>query len=146
MSGILFDTSVYINALRLGEASVFDKRRAAGSASGESEPLWLSVVVLEELYVGATDGKMKKLLSKFEKDFRRVNRLLIPNFRDWSDCGQVLSLIGQKHGFEAVKKARLTNDCLIAMTAAGKGLTVFTKNAEDFRIISEFRPFKWEEI
>lgn len=145
MSGILFDTSVYIDSLRRGNADVFGKRRA-DNISGESEPLWLSAVVLEELYVGATDAKLKKLLSKFEKDFHKANRLLIPNQKNWSDCGQILSLIGQKHGFETVRKARMTNDCLIAMTAAGKGLTVFTKNAEDFRIIGEFRPFKWEEI
>ena len=145
MSGNLFDTSVYINALRSGDLSVFTQRRIA-SGENKSEPLWLSAVVLEELYVGVTTGKLKKFLGKFERDFEKINRLVVPNQNDWTTCGQILSLIGQKHGFEAVKKARMTNDCLIAMTAARNSLTVFTHNAEDFKIIAEFRPFKWQEI
>lgn len=146
MGGILFDTSVYINALRRGDSAIFSQRRASAPGETESEPLWLSAVVLEELYVGALDGKMKKLLNKFEKDFDKINRLLVPNQNDWASCGQVLSKIGEKHGFESVKRARMTNDCLIAMTSARRGLTVFTHNAEDFKVISEFRPFKWQEV
>lgn len=102
--------------------------------------------MLEELYVGAGNGKIKKLLTKFEREFEKINRLLVPNQIDWTTCGQVLSMIGKKHGFEQVKHARMTNDCLIAMTAAGRGLTVITHNAADFKIINEFRPFKWTEI
>jgi len=147
LGGILFDTSVYINALRRSDSVIFSRRRASAAAGEiESQALWLSAVVLEELYVGALNGKLKKLLNKFEKDFDKVNRLLVPNQNDWATCGQVLSKIGEKHGFESVKKARLTNDCLIAMTCAGRGLTVITHNAEDFKVISEFRPFKWQEI
>ena len=146
MGGIIFDTSIYINALRRGDPSIFSQRRASAEGKTESEPLWLSAVVLEELYVGALDGKMKKLLNKFEKDFDKINRLLVPNQNDWASCGQVLSKIGEKQGFESVKKARMTNDCLIAMTCARRGLTVYTHNTEDFKIISEFRPFKWQEI
>lgn len=143
MSGILFDTSVYISALRCGDFSVFTQRRID---KAESHPVWLSAVVLEELYVGAADKKMKKLLAKFERDFEKINRLLVPNKNDWTACGQVLSLVGGKHGFEAVRRARMTNDCLIAMTAARNGFTVITYNAEDFRVIQEFRSFNWREI
>jgi predicted nucleic acid-binding protein len=147
LDGILFDTSVYINALRRGDSAIFSRRRA-GNLPGETESglLWLSAVVLEELYVGALDGKLKKLLNKFEKDFDKINRLLVPNQNDWASCGQVLSVIGEKYGFESVRKARMTNDCLIAMTCARRGLTAITHNAEDFKVISEFRPFKWQEI
>jgi predicted nucleic acid-binding protein len=146
LGGILFDTSVYINALRQGDSAIFSPRRASAPGETESEPLWLNAEVLEELYVGALGGKEKKLLNKFEKDFDKINRLLVPNQNDWISCGQVLSKIGEKHGFESVKKARTTNDCLIAITCARLGLTVFTHNEEDFKIISEFRPFKWQEI
>lgn len=40
----------------------------------------------------------------------------------------------------------MTNDRLIAMTASRNGLIAFTHNAEDSKIIAEFRPFKWQEI
>ena len=147
MSGILFDTTVYVNALRNGDLSAFSQRRFDTSESeNQAQTLWLSSVVLEELFVGAMTGKLIKLLEKFEHDFERANRLLVPNLNDWTTCGRILSLIGRRHGFEAVKKARMTNDCLIAMTAARNGLTVLTHNAEDFKMIAEFRPFKWQEI
>jgi predicted nucleic acid-binding protein len=140
LPGILYDTSVYVAALRQGNATIFTQRR------DEKSPLWLSAVVLEELYVGSQNRALKKLLAKFEKDFEKVNRLLVPIQTDWTICGQVLSCIGQKYGFDEVKKSRMTNDCLIAMTVARIGLTVITKNADDFRKINEFRPFNWVEV
>ena len=89
---------------------------------------------------------MKKLLGKFAVEFEKINRLLVPNRNDWTNCGQILALIGRRHGFETVRKARMTNDFLIALSAAGRGLTVITHNAEDFRLIEEFRPLKWRKI
>lgn len=146
MSGILFDSTVYINALRKGDLSVFTNRRFDAAGENKSQPLWLSSVVPEELFVGATTGKIIKLLEKFERDFEKANRLLVPNLNDWTTSGRILSLVGRKYGFEEVKKARMTNDCLIAMTTARNGLTVLTYNADDFKMIAEFRPFKWQEI
>jgi predicted nucleic acid-binding protein len=58
----------------------------------------------------------------------------------------VLAQIGAKYGYEEVGRARLTNDALIAMSAARKGFTVLTKNATDFQRIAEFRLFRWEEV
>lgn len=40
----------------------------------------------------------------------------------------------------------MTNDYLIAMTAAHTGSIVLTHTAEDFKMIAEFRVFKWIEI
>lgn len=145
MAGTIFDTSIYINSLRKQDSSVLSQRQVV-SAQNKTEPLYLSVVVLEELYVGAFNRKLKKLLAKFEKDFEKINRLLVPNQSDWTICGQVLSAIGQRYGFELVGRARMTNDCLIAMTAARYGLTVISHNAADFQKIAEFRAFKWTEI
>lgn len=146
MSGVIFDTSIYIYSLRQGDASILDQRRIASPGESPQQTLYLSAVVLEELYVGATSRKMKKILSKLENDFEKINRLLMPHQSDWTICGQVLSAIGQKYGFDLVKRARMTNDALIAMTAARSGLTVTTRNSEDFKIIAEFRLFKWREI
>jgi predicted nucleic acid-binding protein len=146
LSGILFDTSVYISALRRSDLSVFTQKYLVAEGESKSQPLWLSSVVLEELFVGAMTGKLIKLLEKLERDFQKANRLLVPNQHDWTTGGKVLSLVGRKYGFEEVKKARMTNDCLIAMSVARNGLTVLTHNADDFRMIAEFRPFKWQEI
>ena len=146
MSGILFDTSVYISAVRQGNASLFALRRATRRGGEQAHPLWLSVVVLEELYAGARDERMKKLLARLENDFEKVKRLLVPLQSDWTACGHVLARLGEKYGYEAIGRARMTNDTLIAITAARNGFTVLTKNAADFQRISEFRPFLWEEV
>lgn len=143
---MLFDTSVYVSALRQGTVSVFTLRRAAHTEGEPQRSLWLSAVVLEELYVGAQDRRMKKLLARFEHDFEKAKRLLTPLQSDWTACGQVLALIGEKYGYEEVGRARMTNDALIAMTAARTGFTVLTRNAADFTKIAEFRPFRWEEV
>jgi predicted nucleic acid-binding protein len=139
MSAIIYDTSIYVSALRAGNSSIFSQRRS------DSSTIWLSAVVMEELYVGSQNSKLTRMLSNFEREFEKVNRLLVPLQTDWSICGQILAKIGQKYGYEEVGKSRLTNDCLIAMTAARNGFTVFTKNAVDFRKINEFRPFNFIE-
>lgn len=72
--------------------------------------------------------------------------MLVPLRSDWTACGRVLALIGAKYGYEEIGRTRLTNDALIAMSAARNGFTVLTKNAADFQRIAEFRPFRWEEV
>jgi len=81
-----------------------------------------------------------------EREFEKLDRLLVPNQADWSLTGQVLARIGAKYGFEEIGRSRMTNDALIAISAARNGFTVLTKNASDLARIAEFRPFHWEEI
>jgi predicted nucleic acid-binding protein len=145
LSGIVFDTSVYISALRHGDVSIFSSRRAVVQEA-KDRPLWLSAVVLEELYVGARDKRMKKLLARLENEFAGMGRLLVPLQSDWTASGQVLALVGEKYGYEMVGRARLTNDALIAMSATRNGFTIRTHNADDFKKIAEFRPLQLEEV
>lgn len=136
----VFDTSVYIRDLRQRNTDILQQKQ------NENTPLWLSAVVLEELYIGASDKKSVKILTKFEQDFTKINRLLVPNQSDWSIAGQILNKIGEKYGFEKIGKARLTNNSLLAMSVARKGFKLFTANAKDFQLISEFREFEWEVV
>jgi predicted nucleic acid-binding protein len=146
LSGILFDTSVYIAALRQGDASILGLRRTSRTGDRQTRPLWLSVVVLEELYVGAVDAKVRRDLQRMEREFDKIGRLLVPGRRDWTTAGTVLSKVGQKYGFNLVGKARLTNDAVIAMSVASHGFTIQTKDPGDFQLIAEFRPFDWETV
>ncbi len=140
MAPILFDSSVYIGSLRRGgDASLLFRRWA-----GES-PLWLSSVVLEELYAGAV-LQDHPILEKLERDFDKAKRILVPNLSDWALAGRILSSLGRKYGYESIGKARLTNDALIGMSAARTGVTVITANPRDFRRLAEFRPFPWQVI
>ena len=103
----LFDTSIYITALRLGDEAALNLRRIARGA-----PLWLSSVVLEELYAGVS-GRNRNAVERFERDFDRAGRILVPNLTDWTQTGKVLALVAAKYDYEQIGKGRLTNDALI---------------------------------
>lgn len=134
---ILFDSSVYIGALRAGGAAIPLQRWARES------PLWLSSVVLEELYAGATNAD-HRILEKLERDFDRAKRVLVPNLSDWTQAGRILCRIAEKYGHEQIGRTRLTNDALIATSAARAGITVITANHRDFVRLAEFCPLQWQ--
>jgi len=84
-------------------------------------PLWLSAVVLEELYAGVS-RQGRRIIDRLERDFERAQRILVPNFSDWIETGQVLARLAAEYGYEQIGKGRLTNDALIAVSAGGKEL------------------------
>jgi predicted nucleic acid-binding protein len=134
---VLFDASIYIAAMRPGGGpSQFLQRRA------DEAPLWLSSVVLEELYAGAS-GAAVRAVERLEHDFERAKRVLVPNLSDWASAGKILARLAAKYGYERIGQARLTNDALIAMSAARTGITVLTATPRDFARIGEFRAFSW---
>ena len=112
-------------------------RRAASGA-----PIWLSSVVLEELYAGA-DGHSRRALERLERDFERARRIVLPNLSDWTQTGKVLARLAAKYGYEHIGIGRLTNDALIAISAARLGIIVITANERDFKRLAEFRRFRW---
>jgi len=134
----LFDSSVYISGIWRGEDAVLAQRRLSPDTL-----LWLSSVVLEELYAGAV-GQVRDSVERLERDFERARRILVPNLSDWTHTGQVLARMAAKYGYEKIGQGRLTNDALIAMSAARIGARVITINERDFRKLAEFRSFQWE--
>jgi predicted nucleic acid-binding protein len=110
MQPALFDSSIYISALRGGNEAALTLRRLASDA-----PLWLSSVVLEELYAGA-DDRDRHVVERLERDFDKAKRILVPNL----------------------------NDALIATSAGRLGIRVITGNERDFSKLAEFHTFKWE--
>jgi predicted nucleic acid-binding protein len=135
---ILFDSSIYVAALRCGKDGAVILQRWT-----QESPLWLSSVVLEELYAGA-DTSGFRILEKLERDFDRARRLLIPNLTDWTQTGKLLARLAQKHGYERIGQARLTNDSLIATSASRAGITVVTANERDFARLAELCPLQWQ--
>jgi predicted nucleic acid-binding protein len=136
----LFDSSVYITALRASSESAIVLQRWV-----KESPLWLSSVVLEELYAGASSTD-RRILEKLERDFAKANRVLIPNLSDWTFAGKILATVAQKHGYEKIGKARLTLDALIATSAARNGISVITTNPRDFALLAELCPLQWQTI
>lgn len=133
---VLFDSSLYIQALR-GDGALLLERWA------RKTPLWLSAVVLEELYAGAnTDDH--RILVRLERDFERAGRTLVPSLGDWANAGRILARLAQKYGYEQIGRSRLTNDALIAASAARMGILVLTSNQRDFARLAEFCPVQWQ--
>ena len=138
MRAALFDSSIYISGMRRGDDAISSLRRLSVDA-----PLWLSAVVLEELYAGASD-RVRKSLERMERDFDRVKRILVPTLGDWTQAGRVLARLAARYGYEKIGQGCLANDALIAMSAARMGATVITANERDFARLAEFRTFQWE--
>ena len=134
---VLFDSSIYITALQMGDDAKLSLRRIVGG-----EPIWLSAVVLEELYAGL-GARSRQVLERLERDFDGARRILVPNLGDWTQTGKVLSRLAAKYDYEQIGRGRLTNDALIAMSAGRMGITVVTANSRDFGKLAEFRPFRW---
>jgi len=138
MQPALFDSSIYISALRQENDAALTLRRLA-----RDSPLWLSSVVLEELYAGADVGDLRAV-ERLERDFDNAKRILVPNLTDWTQVGRVLARLANKYHYEQIGQGRLTNDALIAMSAGRMGITIITANQRDFSKLAEFRPFKWQ--
>ena len=138
MRPVLFDTSIYIAALQAGNEAVVGLRRITSQG-----PLWLSAVVLEELYAGVS-WQDRRIIDRLERDFERAQRILVPNLKDWTETGQGLARLAAEYGYEQVGKGRLTNDALIAASAGRQGITVITANQRDFSRLAEFRDFRFE--
>ena len=138
MQPALLDTSIYVSAMRRGQDATLALRRFASGA-----PLWLSAVVLQELYAGTGD-RDRPAIERIERHFDAANRVLVPNMSDWIQTGKVLARLAAQYHYEPTGRVRLTNDALIAMSAGRLGIRVFTTNARDFSRLAEFRPFEWE--
>jgi predicted nucleic acid-binding protein len=138
MQPALFDSSVYISSLRRGDGASLFIRRLASDAT-----LWLSAIVLEELYAGAPDRE-RHVVERLERDFDRAKRMLVPNLSDWTRAGKALARLAAKYHYEQIGQGRLTNDALIATSAGRLGIRVITANQRDFSKLAEFLTFQWQ--
>ena len=137
MQHVLLDSSIYIAALRGEDAPLRLERVTAGAV------MWLSAVVLEELYAGA-GLRDREYVAQMEHGFRQAEKITVPDLSDWIEAGRVLGQLALKYGYEKIGRSRLTNDALIAMSAARLGIQVITGNARDFHRLGEFRAFQWQ--
>jgi len=137
MQPVLLDTSVYVSVLRQRDVAIAVERFAADTL------LWLSAIVLEELYAGARERDWL-VVEQWERDFGEAGRILVPNLSDWSYAGKVLRRLADKYDYETIGRGRLTNDALIAISAARMNVRVITSNEKDFRKLAEFCSFQWQ--
>jgi len=133
---VIFDTSVYVSAVREGPES------PPANLLRENIPrTHMVAVVLGELRAGQNDARAKKALDRLERQFRRVGRLISPPASVWSRTGEVLARMRRNHPEMRSKIALLWNDALIAMCARQIGARLVTCNAADFLTIRRFVSF-----
>ena len=136
---LLLDTSIYIPFINKGITN------PTLDLGPDRSLLFMSAVVLEELYAGAHDPSSVKLLDKLYDVFISANRLVVPDGRDWQKAGKIIAQLERKYGFEENYLARISHDILIALCARRIGATVVTKNTKDYLRIREFVDYRLAE-
>jgi predicted nucleic acid-binding protein len=136
---VLFDTNVYVAALREGV------RGAAFARIRESAPrTFLASVVSAEVRAGAVDQSGRSVVLELTDRFDRLGRVVTPEARSWSLAGDVLGDIRRREPGMRDKIASLWNDALIALSARQIGAAVVTGNVGDFELLRRFVRFDLE--
>jgi len=108
---------------------------------------YMSAVVLQELVAGANDASAIKKLQRLRHEYRKTNKLLVPNEEDWWHAALALNALqrgrrskktGKIPKISAAERYRIINDVLIARTAKRAGVMVVTDNINDFEKIRNF--------
>lgn len=119
----VFDTNVYIHAIRGGAAS-----REYGLLLNSLPFTYLCSVVSAELYASALDSSGIRLVRHFVSRSERVGRVVTPTHGSWNDAGRILAKIGREEPEFKSKFSILFNDILIALCALQIGATICTKD------------------
>lgn len=134
MERVVFDTNLYIDWLGAGlhQDVILDR------------PLvrYMSTVVLLELRAGAFTPETIQAIEHLRSTFTRTRRMLSPTTETFWQTGEILQELQQRLGYDMKKRARLVNDCLIAVSSRQVGATVYTRNRRDFEAIQQVSPFK----
>ncbi len=138
---IIFDTNIYISAIRGGAVS-----REYGLLLNSLPSTYLCSVVSAELYLGALDSLGLRLIYGFVSRSERVGRVVTPTHASWNEAGRILANIGREEPRYKSKFPTLLNDALIVLCALQIGARVCTGNEEDFKLIRRYKRFDLEVI
>ena len=134
---LVFDTSVYISAIRGGLFSpVFRMLQ-------ETLPrAFLASVVSAELLAGATNPAARRTVMDFVRRAHKVRRVVTPDAGTWERAGTLFSEIRQGSPHLRPQVKMLWNDVLIALSARQVGAMIVTRNARDFELLRQYIPFE----
>jgi predicted nucleic acid-binding protein len=108
--------------------------------------MYLSAVVVQELYAGALDSLGERLAATFVSQTERAGRIVTPTYQDWKETGRILGTINRQEPSERTRIPRLVNDVLLALSAVQIGATLCTFNGEDFRLIARYKKFSLQVL
>lgn len=120
----IHDTSALLDAVRRPD------RWPPLLRSLQSGQLWMSSVVLAELYAGTRSPEDRSILDRIVMAMRRIDRILTPDDGDWIRAGRLLARRVRLHG--DVRPRDHLADVLILTSAARLGGCVVTANLRHF--------------
>jgi len=134
---MVFDTSIYVAAIRggLASSSFLELREALPRT-------YLSAVVSAELRAGALDNTARRAVERLTLAAHRVGRTVVPSARTWERAGDVLSRIHRTQPELRSKLRTLWNDLLIALSARELGARLVTQDAADFEMLRRYTGFE----
>lgn len=138
----IYDTSVYINALRNRVYYEAMLPRFAHSLA----TTYFCAVVAQELNAGCRTPQARDRVESLVAPFRRVGRLVTPTFADWEETGTLLARLLRERSDLKDKLPSLVNDILIALCGLRIGAVVYTANEDDFALIRLYKRFRFEVV
>jgi predicted nucleic acid-binding protein len=120
------DTSVLIHVIRDPTAwPTFEQALVSGR-------LWLSSVVVAELYAGTRSREDALLVNRIAAAMQRTGRLLTPTLEEWTHTGRLMARRIRLHG--ALRPRDHLADVLILVSAARLHGAVVTANVRHFAV------------
>lgn len=139
-SKLLYDTTVYIDILQL--RFPFDAELALRSAEA-----WHSTVTEAELVAlcglldpahSGTRAVIGQVIAVIER--RPAHRTIAPDREIWQEAGVLAGLVGRLQQYAKTDRRRILNDALLFASARKHGLTVLTRNIQDFDLLQQLEP------
>jgi len=121
------DTSSLLDALRQ------PVRWPALLTSLQTGRVWLSAVVVAELYAGTRSREDAAILDRITTAMDRIERLLVPDAADWARAGRLLARRIRQEGVLQPRDHLADVRVLIVVSAARLGAAVVTLNLRHFQ-------------
>ena len=137
MAKHLIDTDLYIDLIQSGSTLPLIRELYDKDAPG----IYFSSIVAQELLTGARTTLGKRRVEALFRPFEKVGRIVTPSHRQWKDAGAILAKILQQRPDLKSKLPALVNDCLLAVSARSLGVTLYTRNRDDFTLVQSLRSF-----
>jgi predicted nucleic acid-binding protein len=137
---LLYDTTVYVDILQ----SRFPE---AGEIAIRAADAWHSAVTEAELIAPcgslkpdhpSTAQTIKQITAVIEQ--RPAHRTIAPDRESWLIAGILSRMLARLQGYARTDRRRVLNDALIFATARKHGMTVLTRNTDDFDFLQQLDP------
>jgi predicted nucleic acid-binding protein len=137
---LLYDTTVYVDILQ----GRFPK---AGELAIRAADAWHSTVTEAELIApcGFLNPNQRSTVETTRRimaviGHRPAHRTIAPDRETWLVAGVLSGILARLQGYGPADRRRVLNDALIFATARKHGMTVLTRNIDDFDFLQQLDP------